>query len=86
MRLVEGKKNEALQVKIKEKEQLIVKKIKQYHKLANEINTLRRDWRMLIESERTVNGEEWMLSDQMRADMMEYEMLPAWLKTADKDE
>ena len=80
MRLIEGKKNEALQVKIKEKEKLIGQKIKEYHELADEINQLRRDWKTLVDSERTIHGEKWMLSDQLKYNLIQYEMLPAWLR------
>ncbi len=80
MRLVEGKKNENLQVKIQQLEKEIGKKIKQYHELNKEINKLKNEWYHYTNSERIINNEEWMLSDQLKLDMMEYNLLPAWLR------
>ena len=81
MRLIEGKKGSPkMQEMIKNKEEEIRKLTKQYHELEELIRKHLNQWHVMIESERASNNEEWMLSDQVKYGLMEYELLPKNLR------
>ena len=80
MRLIEGKKDPRLQKLILEKEKQITNLLDQYSEIYDKITILIRDWSTLIEAERELHGEEWMITDQMRIEKFNYMLLPKWLR------